>query len=82
MKFFQLIVNMKILNYCVVIIFLQFIIILGESQVGLSLIANNPFSMKYTKIESVKGITSDGKFLVDLEYSPEQAKKGTYFFQN
>ena len=46
----------------------------------MALIANNPFSMSNAKIESVKGITSDGKFLVVLQYDPEQAKKGQITF--
>ena len=31
-------------------------------------------------MKNVKGITSDGKFLRELEYSPEQAKKGQVTF--
>lgn len=72
---------MKFLNYCFIIaIFLQFIIILGESPPVLALITNNPFSMSNAKIESVKGITSDGKFLVVSQYDPEQAEKGQITF--
>ena len=66
---------MKILNYYVIVFFLQFIIVLGNCHVGYSLIANNPFAMSNAKIKNVKGTTSDGKFLIELEYSPEKAKK-------
>ena len=71
---------MKILNYYIIIFFLQFIIVLGNSHVGNSLIANNPFAMSNAKIKNVKGTTSDGKYLIELEYSPEQAKKGQITF--
>ena len=71
---------MKILNYCVIVIFLQLIIVLGESQVGFSLVANNPFAMSNAIMKNVKGITPDGKFLIELEYSPEHAKKGQVTF--
>ncbi|MGI8719487.1 MAG: hypothetical protein ACR2KF_03080 [Nitrososphaeraceae archaeon] len=36
--------------------------------------------MSNAKIKNVKGTTSDGKFLIELEYSPEQAKKGQVTF--
>ena len=36
--------------------------------------------MSNAKIKNVKGSTSDGKFLIELEYSPEQAKKGQVTF--
>lgn len=55
-------------------------IVLGNCHVGYSLIANNPFAMSNAKIKNVKGTTSDGKFLIELEYSPEQAKKGQVTF--
>ena len=71
---------MKILNYYVIVFFLQFIIVLGNCHAGYSLIANNPFAMSNAKIKNVKGTTSDGKFLIELEYSPEQAKKGQVTF--
>ena len=39
-------------------------------------ITNNPFySMSNAKIQGVKGHTSDGKLLVELEYTPEVVKK-------
>ena len=71
---------MKILNYYVIVFFLQFIIVLGNCHVGYSLITNNPFAMSNAKIKNVKGTTSDGKFLIELEYSPEPAKKGQVTF--
>lgn len=44
-------------------------------------IANNPFySMSNAKIQGVKGLTSDGKLLVELEYSPEVVKKDELTF--
>jgi hypothetical protein len=70
----------KILNYYVIVFFLQFIIVLSNSHIAYSLIANNPFAMNNAKIKSVKGTTHDGKYLVELEYSPEQAKKGQVTF--
>jgi hypothetical protein len=70
----------KILNYYVIVFFLQFIIILGNCHVGYSLIANNPFAMSNAKLKNVKGTTFDGKYLIELEYSPEQAKKGQITF--
>ena len=36
--------------------------------------------MSNAKIKNVNGSTSDGKFLIELEYSPEQAKKGQVTF--
>lgn len=36
--------------------------------------------MSNAKIKNVKGSTSDGKFLIELEYSPEKAKKGQVTF--
>jgi len=36
--------------------------------------------MSNAKIKNVKGTTSDGKFLIELEYSPESAKKGQVTF--
>ena len=71
---------MKILNYCLIVIFLQLIIVLGNCHVSYSLIANNPFAMSNAKIKNVKGTTPDGKYLIELEYSPEQAKKGQVTF--
>ena len=71
---------MKILNYYVIVFFLQFIIVLSNSHIAYSLIANNPFAMNNAKIKGVKGTTHDGKYLVELEYSPEQAKKGQVTF--
>lgn len=71
---------MKILNYYVIVFFLQFIIVLGNCHFGYSLIANNPFAMSNAKIKNVKGTTSDGKFLIELEYSPEKARKGQVTF--
>jgi len=70
----------KILNYYVIVFFLQFIIVLSNSHIAYSLIANNPFAMNNAKIKSVKGTTHDGKYLVELEYSPEQAKIGQVTF--
>jgi hypothetical protein len=44
-------------------------------------IANNPFySMSITKIQGVKGHISDGKLLVELEYSPVVKKDELTFF--
>ena len=44
-------------------------------------IANNPFySMSNAKILGVRGHTSDGKLLVELEYSPEVVKKDELTF--
>jgi hypothetical protein len=44
-------------------------------------VANNPFySMSNAKIQGVKGLTSDGKLLVELEYSPEVVKKDEFTF--
>ena len=44
-------------------------------------IAKNPFySMSNAKIQVVKGHTSDGKLLVELEYSPEVVKKDEVTF--
>ena len=71
---------MKISNYYVIVFFLQFIIVLGNCHVGYSLIANNPFAMSNAKLKNVKGTTFDGKYLIELEYSPEQAKKGQITF--
>lgn len=36
--------------------------------------------MSNAKIKNIKGTTSDGKFLIELEYSPEQVKKGQVTF--
>lgn len=71
---------MKILNYYVIVFFLPFIIVLGNCHVGYSLIANNPFATSNAKLKNVKGTTSDGEYLIELEYSPEQAKKGQVTF--
>ncbi len=68
------------MNYYVIVFFLQFIIVLGNCHVGYSLIANNPFAMSNAKLKNVKSTTSDGKYLLELEYSPEQAKKGQVTF--
>jgi len=54
--------------------------VLSNSHIAYSLIANNPFAMNNANIKSVKGITHDGKYLVELQYSPEQAKKGQVTF--
>jgi hypothetical protein len=70
----------KILNYYVIVFFLQFIVVLGNCHVGYSLIANNPFAMSNSKLKNVKGTIADGKYLIELEYSPEQAKKGQVTF--
>jgi hypothetical protein len=70
----------KIFNYYVIVFFLQFVIVLSYSHIAYSLIANNPFAMNNAKIKSVKSTTQDGKYLVELEYSPEQAKKGQVTF--
>jgi hypothetical protein len=70
----------KILNYYVIVFFFQFIIVLSNSHIAHSLIANNPFAMNDANIKNVKGTTHDGKYLIELEYSPEQAKKGQVTF--
>lgn len=45
------------------------------------IVANNPFySMSDAGIHSVKGKTSDGKILVDLQYSPNLVKKDELTF--
>lgn len=71
---------MRLLSYYAIVFLLQFLIILGEYHVGFSLISNNPFAMNNAKIKNVKGITPDGKYLVELEYSPDYAKKGQVTF--
>ena len=71
---------MKFINYCAIIFLLQFIIILSGYHVGFSLMANNPFATNNTKIKNVQGVTTDGKYLVELEYSPDYAKKGEVAF--
>jgi hypothetical protein len=44
-------------------------------------VANNPFySMSDAGIHSIKGKTSDGKLLIDLDYSPDLVKKGELTF--
>jgi len=45
------------------------------------IVANNPFySMSDAGIHSIKGETSDGKILVDLQYSPNLVKKDELTF--
>jgi hypothetical protein len=70
----------KLLNYCSILFLLQLIIILGQCHVGLSLIANNPFATSNVNLKNIKGTTPDGKYLVEIQYSPEQASKGKVTF--
>jgi hypothetical protein len=77
----KLIKDMKILGYYVIVILFELLLTLVHSQSVFSLIiANNPFSMSNARIDSVNDTTSDGKFLVDLEYTPELARKGQLTF--
>lgn len=71
---------MRFLNYYAFVISLQLIIILGQSHLGFSLIANNPFATNNANIKNVKSTTSDGKYLVEVQYSPDQASKGKVTF--
>ncbi len=67
------------INTCTftVMILFSLLVISAICQSSFSLmVANNPFGRSDTKIDSVKRITSDGRLLVDLQYSPELARKG------
>jgi len=68
------------LNYYAFVFLLQLIIILGQSHVGFSLIVSNPFVTSNADIKNIKGTTADGKYLIEIQYSPEQASKGKVTF--
>ncbi len=63
------------------VIFSSLLVISAISQSSFSLmIANNPFGRSDVKIDSINRTTSDGRLVVDLEYSPELVKKGELTF--
>jgi hypothetical protein len=63
------------------IVLCSLIIIANMCQRCFSLIvAKNPFGTGDAKIETVNRTTSDGRLLVNLEYSPSQFKKGELTF--
>jgi hypothetical protein len=73
-------VRINIWLFTLTILF-SLLVISAILQRGFSLvIANNPFARSDSEIKSVKRTTSDGRLLVDLEYSPEVARKGELTF--
>jgi hypothetical protein len=64
------------------LIFISNLIIISETyQNSFSLIfAKNPFGTGDAKIENVKQTASDGRLIINLEYSPSQFKKGELTF--
>ena len=49
-------------------------------QSSFSLITKSPFSESGTKIENISSRTSNGKYFVNLQYSPESVRKGELSF--
>lgn len=76
--------NMKKIIYVATLILLNLLICPTILQVSSTLVAVNPFSNNNAKINSITIQTSDGKYLVNLQYGSESVMKGqpTFFMVN
>ncbi|HEY7228569.1 MAG TPA: hypothetical protein VH481_10640 [Nitrososphaeraceae archaeon] len=75
---------MKGILYVSTFIILNFLICPTILQDSFSLVAVNPFSTNNARINSITSQTSDGKYLVNLQYGSESQRKGqpSFFMAN